>query len=61
MGKMENDGENENDENGGKKKFDLDLRNQDMGILHVSTYHACCRVPSRDQKHESESDTNYFF
>ena len=38
-----------------RKKIDLDSRNQYLGTLYVTTYHAYCRVPSRDQKHESGS------
>ena len=58
-GEMENDGENENDENGGKKNWSWFKRPRYRNF--VSTYHAYCRIPFRDQKHESESDTNYFF
>ena len=44
-----------------RKKIDLDSRDQYLGILYVTTYHAYCRVPSRDQKHESESVTVHSF
>ena len=47
----------ENEQNGENKKFVLNLRrNHDLEILHVSTYHVYCRVPSSDQKHYHRLD-----
>ena len=58
MGKMAMRGEKWKWSKWGEKKIDLDLRNQYLGTLYVTTYHAYCKVP---QKHESGSVTVHSF